>query len=260
MNMAEKRFESYISYQHVQKAFGAQHVCQDFNLDIVKGETISIVGPSGVGKTVTIKMLIGLIDADAGHIFFDGLDVTTFTKDEMFLPIRKRVSMVFQWAALFDSMTVFENIAFPLKEQLKLSGTELLDRVQQKLDWVGLPNAASKMPSELSGGMKKRIGLARAIATDPEVILYDEPTTGLDPINTVRVMELIISLKERLSCTSIVVTHDIESATRLKGRAAFLYEGCVKALGSFESLREHKDPFVRGFLAGDPRLVDAMSR
>jgi phospholipid/cholesterol/gamma-HCH transport system ATP-binding protein len=254
--MNKQSEKAYISYRHVYKAFGAQDVCRDFNLNIVKGETISIIGPSGIGKTVTIKMLIGLLKVDQGEIWFDGVNVSAFAKDELFMAMRKRVSMVFQWAALFDSMSVFDNIAYPLREQFKLSPGELKEKVQEKLEMVGLPYAGPKMPSELSGGMKKRIGLARAIATDPEVILYDEPTTGLDPINTVRITDLMIALQERLKCTSIVVIHDIPSAIRLSNRAAFMYDGKVKEVGTIDALINSKDSFVRGFLTGDPTLAD----
>jgi len=245
-----------IRYINVSKAFGALSVCSDFNLEIYRGESLCIIGPSGIGKTVTIKMLIGLLDPDQGEIWFDGTNVAAFVHDEDFLTIRKRVAMVFQGSALFDSMTVFENVAYPLREQFQLSEEELTDKVQEKLAWVGLPNAGEKMPSELSGGMKKRIGLARAIATDPEVILYDEPTAGLDPINTVRITDLIIALQERMHCTSIVVTHDIPSATRLSDRAAFLYGGKVMAIGQMDELAQSDNRFVRGFLAGDPNLAD----
>ena len=246
----------YISYRRVYKAFGSQVVCSDFNLDLFQGETLSIVGPSGAGKTVTTKMLIGLIEPDSGEVWFDGVNVADFVKDEQFLPIRKRVAMVFQGSALFDSMTVFDNVAYPLREQSKMSPGELNDKVQEKLDWVGLPDVGKKMPSELSGGMKKRIGLARAIVTHPEVVLYDEPTAGLDPINTVRITDLIIALQEQLKCTSIVVTHDIPSASRLSDRTAFLYHGRIRAVGKIEDLVKGRDRFVKGFLTGDPRLAD----
>lgn len=245
-----------ISFRHVYKAFGPQIICNDFNLEVSKGETLSIIGPSGVGKTVSIKMLIGLIDADAGEIWFDGTNVAEFQKDEEFFPMRRRVAMVFQGSALFDSLSVFENIAYPLREQFQLTHAEISAKVEEKLDWVGLPNTQKKMPAELSGGMKKRIGLARSIVTDPEVILYDEPTAGLDPINTHRITDLIISLQERLKCTSIVVTHDIPSASKLSDRAAFLYGGKVKAVGQLEELMKSSDKFVRGFLQGDASLAD----
>ncbi|MEI6805620.1 MAG: ABC transporter ATP-binding protein [Myxococcaceae bacterium] len=248
---------SYISYQHVDKAFGSQVICRDFNLEIEKGERVCIIGPSGAGKTVTIKMLIGLIEPDAGSIFFDGQNLSEFKNDEQFLPIRKRIAMVFQGAALFDSMTVFDNVAYGLRK-FNLSDSELSDRVIEKLTWVGLKESVDKMPSELSGGMKKRVGLARAIATDPEVVLYDEPTAGLDPINTVRIVELIMSLQERLKSTSIMVTHDIPAVNRMSTKVAFLYQGQVHALGPIGELLKHPDPFVRGFLTADPSLNDIL--
>jgi len=248
--------EPLIRFAHVFKAFGRQKVCNDFNLQVHAGETLVIIGPSGVGKTVTIKMLIGLVLPDSGDIWFDGVNVAKFERDKQFLPIRKRVAMVFQSSALFDSMTVFDNIAYPLREHSQMSPTELRDTVLEKLEWVGLPDAAFKMPSELSGGMKKRIGLARAIVANPEVILYDEPTAGLDPINTVRIADVIMDLKERIKCTSIVVTHDIPVAERLSDRAAFLYDGKVKALGTVAELAESSDRYVKGFLAGDSSLAD----
>ena len=245
-----------IRFAHVYKAFGKQKVCDNFNLDVRAGETVVIIGPSGVGKTVTIKMLIGLVLPDSGDIWFDGVNVAKFERDKDFLPIRKRVAMVFQSSALFDSMTVFDNIAYPLREHRQLPPNELADVVLEKLEWVGLPDAAFKMPSELSGGMKKRIGLARAIVTNPEVILYDEPTAGLDPINTVRITDVIMNLKERMRCTSIVVTHDIPVAERLSDRAAFLYDGKVKAQGTVAELAHSTDRYVSGFLAGDSSLAD----
>lgn len=248
---------SYISYQHVDKAFGSQVICRDFNLEIDKGERICIIGPSGVGKTVTIKMLIGLIEPDAGDIYFDGQNLSDFRKDEQFLPIRKRIAMVFQGAALFDSMTVFDNVAYGL-QKFNLPESELNDKVEEKLTWVGLKDAINKMPSELSGGMKKRVGLARAIATDPEVVLYDEPTAGLDPINTVRIVDLILALQERLKSTAIMVTHDIPAATRMSTKVAFLYQGQIRALGPIHELMTHPDPFVRGFLTADPSLTDIL--
>ncbi|MES2503450.1 MAG: ABC transporter ATP-binding protein [Myxococcota bacterium] len=249
---------SYISYQHVDRAFGSQVVCKDLTLDIEKGESFCIIGPSGTGKTVTIKMLIGLILPDAGEIIFDGISLSSLKRDEDYLPIRKRIAMVFQGAALFDSMTVFDNVAYGLRK-LKLPPNELKDKVEEKLVWVGLQNSIDKMPSELSGGMKKRIGLARAIATDPEVVLYDEPTAGLDPINTVRIVDLIVSLQDKLKSTAIMVTHDIPSVQRMSTRVAFLYQGQVRALGTIQEMMNHQDPFVRGFLNSDPSLTDILS-
>jgi len=215
------------------------------------------MGPSGVGKTVTIKMLVGLLTPDSGDIIFDGMHYSHFRREKDFLEIRKRISMVFQGAALFDSLNVFDNIAYPLRLHQNLSAEELNDKVNEKLTWVGLPDAAQKMPSEISGGMKKRIGLARAIAMDPEVILYDEPSAGLDPVNTARISDLIVNLNERLNCTSVVVTHDIPFADRLNGRVGFLYGGKIAAIGTVDSLTNNDDELIRGFMRGDPSLVDA---
>ena len=245
-----------ISYRGVYKAFGEQVIYRDLNLDVRKGETTAIIGPSGVGKSVMIKMLIGLLPVDKGQIYFDGENVAAYREDAAFLPVRRRVAMVFQGAALFDSMTVYENIAYPLREQFDLSEEEIAHRVDEKLGWVGLPGIEHKRPSQLSGGMKKRVGLARSIATDPEVILYDEPTTGLDPVNTRRIGDLILSLRERLHCTSLVVTHDMGTVEQIADRVAFVYNASIAAVGELEALRRGPDAFVRGFLAGDPDTFD----
>lgn len=246
-----------ISFRHIYKAFGQQIVFNDFNLDVAKGETLCIIGPSGVGKTVSIKILIGLLEADAGEVWFDGVNLSECQRDEDFFAMRRRVAMVFQASALFDSLNVFENISYPLREQPKLTPAEIKSMVEEKLEWVGLPGTENKMPSELSGGMKKRIGLARAIVTNPEVVLYDEPTAGLDPINTHRITDLIINLQEKLKCTGIVVTHDISSAARLSDRAAFMYDGKIKALGQLDELKKSGDNYVRGFLIGDASLAES---
>jgi len=239
----------------VRKSFGSLLVCQDINLRVKKASVLSILGPSGCGKTVTIKMLIGLLLPDAGSILFDNYDIAKLKSEDDFLPIRRRISMVFQGAALFDSMNVFENISYPLVVQGGHSESEIEDRVAETLAMVGLPETADKMPSELSGGMKKRIGLARAIVTNPEVILYDEPTAGLDPINTRRIVDLIIELQERLHCTSLVVTHDIPAVEAISDEVAFFYAGRVRKVGSLKQLQESEDAVVRGFVTGDPNLL-----
>ena len=241
-----------ISLRGVKKAFGKQIIYDDLHLDVRRGETLSVIGPSGVGKSVMLKMIIGLLRQDAGEIWFDGENVAEFTDDRQFLPVRRRVAMVFQGAALFDSMSVYDNIAYPLREQFDLDEDEIARRVAEKLSWVGLPGIEQKRPSELSGGMKKRVGLARSIATDPEVILYDEPTTGLDPVNTKRIGDLILSLRDRLHCTSVVVTHDMTTVSQVSDRVAFVYDGRIGAVGDPESLRRGPDRLVRGFMEGDP--------
>lgn len=243
-----------LSLIKVKKSFGSQVVCQDITLPVRKSKVLSILGPSGCGKTVTIKMLIGLESPDEGSILFDDLDIATLESEDDFLSVRQRISMVFQGAALFDSMNVYENISYPLVVQ-KCSESEISDRVHMTLAMVGLPEAADKMPSELSGGMRKRIGLARAIVTNPEIILYDEPTAGLDPINTRRIVDLILFLQDRLSCTSIVVTHDMPTVKTLGDDVAFFYAGKVRALGSFSELEHSEDGLVRGFVLGDPSVL-----
>lgn len=248
-----------ISYEKVSKSFGGQVVLDQCDLSINQGESMCIIGPSGIGKTVTIKLLVGLVYPDQGDIWFDGENIARFSTDRRFLPVRKRISMVFQGAALFDSMNVFNNVAYPLRARGLKSEQEIENIVSDKLNLVGLAGNGQKMPEELSGGMKKRVGLARAIATDPEVILYDEPTAGLDPVNTVRVCDLIVSLQDRLKCTSLVVTHDIVAANRISNRAAFLFAGKIRADGAFDDLARSSDRFVRGFLQGDPSLADMVT-
>lgn len=239
----------------VQKSFGSFMVCKDINLRVEKGSILSILGPSGCGKTVTIKMIIGLVLPDAGSILFGNTDIAQLQHEDEFLEIRQRISMVFQGSALFDSMNVFDNIAYPLVVQGGHSASEIEDKVAHTLSMVGLPDAAAKMPSELSGGMKKRIGLARAIVTNPEVILYDEPTAGLDPINTRRIVDLILELQDRLSCTSLVVTHDIPVVEVISDRVAFFYAGHVRKVGTFKELQQSEDAIVRGFVCGDPSTL-----
>ncbi len=241
-----------VSFRGVQKAFGRNVIYTDLNLDVRKAETLCVIGPSGCGKSVMIKMLIGLLRSDAGEIWFDGENVAAFEEDEEYLPVRKRVAMVFQGAALFDSMTVYENIAYPLRQQFDLEEEEIARRVDEKLTWVGLPGIEQKRPSELSGGMKKRVGLARGIATDPEVILYDEPTTGLDPVNCHRIGDLILSMHARLNCTSIVVTHDMGLVRQVSDRVAFVYDQQIAAAGPAATLERSPNPIVSGFMSGDP--------
>lgn len=241
-----------LQLKQVRKTFGSQVVCDDISLDIKRGEVFSILGPSGCGKTVTLKMLIGLLLPDEGAIWFDNIDLAKLTKEDDFLPIRQRISMVFQGSALFDSMNVFENISYPLRVQGIKDEKEIAERVNLTLSLVGLPESGEKMPSELSGGMKKRIGLARAIVTSPEIILYDEPTAGLDPVNTRRIIDLIMQLQEHLKCTSVVIAHDMRVVEAVSDDVAFFYAGRVRQIGSFAELRDSKDAVVSGFVTGDP--------
>lgn len=256
MSIASTRKEerSAIEYINVSKTFDSQEVCRGLSLKVPEKKVLSILGPSGGGKTVTIKMLVGLITPDSGSIMFDGTDIAKLSTEDDFLNIRRRISMVFQGSALFDSMNVYDNISYPLRIKQVLSEEEIRDKVHHTLSMVGLPDTAEKMPSELSGGMKKRIGLARAIVTDPEVILYDEPTAGLDPINTRRIVDLILMMQVQCRSTSIVVSHDMDAVKTVSDKVAFLYGGKVRQVGTFAELKESEDALVRGFVVGDPNV------
>jgi phospholipid/cholesterol/gamma-HCH transport system ATP-binding protein len=248
----QKGKDPLIVYRNVGKAFGKNVVYQGLDLEVRRGETLCVIGPSGVGKSVMLKLLTGLLETDEGEIWFDGELVSDFHSDADYLAMRRRVAMVFQGAALFDSLTVYENVAYPLREQFDLEEEEIARRVTEKLAWVGLPGVEQKKPGELSGGMKKRVGLARSIATDPEVILYDEPTTGLDPVNIQRINGLILSLSERLKCTSVIVTHEMSTVFAVADRIAFVYDKKIEAVGEPEAMRTSRNPLVRGFISGDP--------
>ena len=236
-----------IEFIGLEKSFGEKKVFQKLSLVIEKGETLTILGGSGTGKTILIKTLIGLVHPEGGKILVEGEDVVTMD-EEALLKLRRRVGMLFQGGALFDSLSVRENIAYPLREHFHFSESELDKKVAEKLDLVGLPGIEESMPSDLSGGMKKRVALARAIATDPEVILYDEPTTGLDPINTHRINHLIRSLQEKLKVTSIVVTHDMASAFAISDRLAILYDGKIAFIGTIREFQTSSNPVVKEFL------------
>lgn len=241
----------FIEFQNVSKAFDANVVYTDLNLNIKKGETITIIGGSGTGKSVMLKLLLGLIDADEGHIYFDEQDVTQMEREEL-IETRARFGMLFQGGALFDSMTVYENVAYPLREHFPDYEEEKVSKiVQEKLDVIGLPEVGQMMPADLSGGMKKRVALARAIATDPEVILYDEPTTGLDPTNTNRINELICDLQEKFDVTSIVVTHDMASAFKVSDRLALLHNKKIEFVGTKEEIDHSTNEVVKQFISGE---------
>ena len=246
-----KKGEPLIQFQGVKKSFGTKVVYRELDLVIPRGETITILGASGSGKSVMLKMLIGLFEADAGHILFDGADVTKMEERELYA-VRRRVAYLFQGAALFDSLTVGENVAYGLREQNwdTMSDAEILKRVETSLTMVGLPGVEEMRPSDLSGGMRKRVGLARTLALEPEVILYDEPTTGLDPINTARINHLIVSIKERLGLTSIVVTHDMGTAFTVSDRLVMLGKGKVLMQGSPEDFKTTTNTYVRDFIDG----------
>lgn len=240
-----------ISFRGVCKAFGPKVVYRGLDLDVYRGEVITIVGGSGVGKSVMLKMLIGLLPPDRGSIVFDGLELTGMTEDQL-SRVRQRIAMLFQSGALFDSLNVGENVAYGLEEHFrqKLSKSEIRDRVAWALGLVGLPGVEEMRPADLSGGMRKRVGLARAIAVQPEVVLYDEPTTGLDPINTARVNHMILGLQEKFHFTSVVVTHDMKSAFTVSDRMAMVHSGVIICQGPVDEFRASTDPRVSDFIEG----------
>lgn len=238
-----------IAIRNLHKTLGGKHVLRGVNLEVRKGETLVVVGGSGCGKSVLLKHIIGLLKPDRGTVEIDGVDITRLTEREL-NEVRKRIGMLFQGAALFDSLTVSENISFALDEHLRLPPEKTREIVRDKLLKVGMPGTEHLMPAELSGGMKKRIGLARAIATDPEVILYDEPTTGLDPIMADVINELIIKMQKELGVTSVVVTHDMTSAFKVGNRVAMLYDGRIEEIADVEQIRNTTNPVVKQFITG----------
>ncbi len=243
--------EPLIRFRDVHKAFGQKVVYRALDLDVYSGETLTIMGGSGVGKSVLLKLLIRLLEADKGSITFHGQEVTTMSESQIEL-VRQRIAMLFQGAALFDSVSVGENVAYGLREHYlhKMTEKQIAERVDWALSLVGLPGIELMRPADLSGGMKKRVGLARAIATQPEVLLYDEPTTGLDPVNTERINHLIKGLKAALKVTSIVVTHDMKSAFSISDRLAMVFRGEIIATGTPDEFRASTDPRVHDFIVG----------
>jgi phospholipid/cholesterol/gamma-HCH transport system ATP-binding protein len=242
--------EPVIRLLDVHKAFGANEVLRGVTLDVERGETLALLGGSGSGKSVTLKMINGLIQPDSGVVEALGREVSRSTESDL-VPLRRRVSYLFQGGALFDSMNVFDNIAFPLREHQRLSNEALEERVTGLLRMVRLEEVEKLQPSELSGGMRKRVAVARALALEPEIILYDEPTTGLDPVTGEAIARLIVDLDERLGVTSVVVTHDIPLVLRVATRVVFLHEGGFIFHGSLDAARqEGPDPVRRFFEAG----------
>ncbi len=239
-----------IEFRNVRKAFGPKVVYEDLTLDINRGESLTIIGGSGTGKSVLLKLLIGLLKCDGGTISVDGENITEHSETQL-VRIRQRIGMLFQGAALFDSLNVRENLAYGLREHLQPSEEEIDQRVAESLGYVGLSGIEEMWPSDLSGGMKKRVALARAITVRPEVLLYDEPTTGLDPINTTRINRLILHLKKTLCVTSVVVTHDLQSAYTVSDRLAMIADGRVIYTGTPEQIRSAEDPRVRDFIEGN---------
>jgi phospholipid/cholesterol/gamma-HCH transport system ATP-binding protein len=233
----------------LRKSFGKQRVLDGLDLEIEAGKITVIIGRSGGGKSVLLKHIIGLIRPDSGEVLIDGKDITKLG-DRDLNEIRKKFGMLFQEAALFDSMTVGENVAFPLREHTRMKEKEIRETVADRLRAVGLTGVEEKMPSELSGGMRKRVGLARAIALHPQIVLFDEPTTGLDPVMTEAINRLIIDTQKKFNFTCVVISHDIQSIFEIGDRIAMLYEGKIIEYGTPEELQASRNPVIVQFLAG----------
>ena len=234
----------------VHKSFGAQHVLNGINLTVARGETLAVLGRSGTGKSVLLKLLIGLEKMDAGSICIQGQEIAGLSLNKM-NRLRVKMGFLFQNAALYDSLTVEQNVAFPLERHTRMTQSERSERVKELLSSVGMDHDLNKMPSDISGGMQKRVGLARALALQPEILLLDEPTAGLDPITSGEIDDLVLKLQEENALTSIVVTHDLQSAKTIADRLVLLDKGEVAMEGSFEELAESKIDFVREFFKRD---------
>ncbi len=238
-----------IELRNVYKSFGNHHVLRGVNLTVAAGEGMVVIGGSGTGKSVILKHIIGLMQPDAGEVIIDGQNLADLSERDLF-EFRKRFGMLFQGAALFDSLTVWENVAFGLKEHRFLAKDEMMEIARQKLTKVGLSGIEEKMPADLSGGMKKRVGLARAIAMNPKIILYDEPTTGLDPIMSDVINQLISEMNRDLAVTSVTITHDMKSAYSIANKIAMLYHGEILEVGTPEEIQNSDNPVIQQFIHG----------
>jgi phospholipid/cholesterol/gamma-HCH transport system ATP-binding protein len=234
---------------NVHKRFGDLHVLSGLSLSVEKGESMTVIGGSGSGKSVLLKHIIGLLFPDRGRVIVDGQELNKLEEYGL-NELRKKFGMLFQGAALFDSLTVWENVGFSIKQHTKLPDKEVRKIATEKLALVGLKDIEDKMPSDLSGGMKKRVGLARAIAMDAEIILYDEPTTGLDPISADAINDLIVDLRKKLGVTSVAITHDMQSAYKISDKIAMLYKGEIQEIGTPEQIKNTTNPIVRQFITG----------
>lgn len=247
-----------ISLANIGKAFGTRTILSELSLEVQDGETVAVIGTSGVGKSVMLKTIVRLLEPDSGTVHVDGANVADLSKPELY-ELRRRVGYVFQFAALFDSMSVFDNVAMGLRRMGTMSEAEIRARVEQSLGLVEMQGYDDRMPGQLSGGQRKRVGLARAIATHPKYLLYDEPTTGLDPVTTAVIDGLIMKMRNELGVTSIVVTHDMKSAYRIADRIGMLYGGRIRYSGTPAEIQECDDVVVRAFIEGRPELAQEVA-
>ena len=241
--------EPLIDIRGVEKRFNGKMVHGGIDLSIYQGEVLTLMGGSGSGKSVLLRSLIGLEKPDKGSIFFRGTDISRLNEQQL-TDVRKKIAYVFQYGALFDSLTVRDNLAYPLVEHTKLTKAEIDAKVSATLEKVGLQGTEDQLPADLSGGMQRRVGVARSIIMDPEVILYDEPTTGLDPYNTKQILKIILQLQKH-GATSVLVTHDMTSIFAVTDRVAFLKDGKIMAVGTADEIKNTDDPVVRGFIYGE---------
>lgn len=241
--------EVMISLRQLTMAFGSKVVLDELDLDVYKGETLAVIGPSGSGKSTVIKVLTGLLAPTSGSVQIEGQETSSFD-DDAWDELRCHMGVVFQYSALFDFLSVGENVAFGLRQHFKLPEAEVQSRVAALLEMVGMPGTQSMMPAELSGGMKKRVGLARALAMQPQVVFYDEPTSGLDPVMTMTISRLIRKTQQTLGVTSVLVTHDMESAYFAADRIAMLYKGKIVQVGTPDEIKRSRNPIVHAFVNG----------
>jgi phospholipid/cholesterol/gamma-HCH transport system ATP-binding protein len=244
-----------IHLKDVWKSFGPKQVLKGFTLEIVEGQTLSIIGGSGTGKSVALKHIVRLLRPDSGEVWVDGRNVGALNDEDLYA-LRREVGYVFQFAALFDSMSIEDNVGMGLKRVPGMTRSMIRERVEECLRLVELEGYGERFPSQLSGGQRKRAGLARAIATRPKYLLYDEPTTGLDPVTTAVIGSQIVRMREELGVTGVVITHDMQSAFRISDRIAMLHEGRVRFHGTPEEVKASQDPVLRGFIEGRPDLLE----
>lgn len=245
----KERKKNIIRIESVKKRFGEKMVHNGISLEVKKGEILTLMGGSGTGKSVLLRSLIGLEKPDSGSIYFDDIEITSLDEQKL-IPIRKRVAYVFQYGALFDSLSIKENLAYPLRAHTHLSEKEITKKVSDTLGKVGLTESIDLYPADLSGGMQRRVGVARSIILEPEVVLYDEPTTGLDPYNTKQILKIIQQLKAH-GVTSILVTHDMQAIFSITDRVAFLRDGVIRAVGTAEEIKSTDDSIIQAFIQGE---------